>query len=191
MSRRERARRDSFPRARARRRASAPVGRRETSREGAVAARAIKSSVASRRRRTTTTTTTIVIVMISAPSGRRRDGAARRIRPGSRRYRPCSRRSPTPSFARFDARRRRRGRPIPWRRFEGSRGTGARDGWPTRREDARRSSARRSRRTRRWKSRGKGTVKVMRWRRVIRRDAMFDRGRTMTRRTPTTACSGC
>ena len=143
------------------------------------------------RSRSTTTTTTIVIVMISAPSGRRRDGAARRIRPGSRRFRPCSRRSPTPSFARFDARRRRRGRPIPWRRFEGSRGTGARDGWPTRREDARRSSARRSRRTRRWKSRGKGTVKVMRWRRVIRRDAMFDRGGTMTRRTPTTACSGC
>ena len=58
MSRRERARGDSFPRARARRRASAPVGRRETSREGAVAARAIKSSVASRRRRRRRTTTT-------------------------------------------------------------------------------------------------------------------------------------
>ena len=58
MARRERTRGDSFPRARARRRASAPVGRRETSRDHAVAARAIKSSVASRRRRRRRTTTT-------------------------------------------------------------------------------------------------------------------------------------
>ena len=82
------------------------------------------------RSRSTTMRTTIVIGMISARSGRRRGRAARRIRPGSRRFRPCSRRSPMTSFARFDARRRRRGRPIPWRRFEGSRGTGAASGWP-------------------------------------------------------------